>query len=202
MASKYRNARIKKLKIYTENEINNCQSEMEKSRLRFWNDKAEELATSNRTANESKLTLMGIIDVDWTMRKTSLIQEEAKALADAQNLIRKPDDQVPQLKKGKRDTIPKNLDRMAAAHAATESYDREMKKIKDIFKKSSRKEKEKMQKEYERQETRLNGAYSELKRAQDATLKSIRGKRKVIDEYLTSISPQEEGQKHDLQEGD
>ena len=44
-------------------------------------------------------------------------------------------------------------------------------------KRASSKEKEELKKQL------LDGAYTELKRAQDATPKSIRGKRKSLDEF-------------------
>ena len=68
---------MKKMKIYSEKEIDNAASVMEKTRRNFWNVKAEQLCTKTKTACLNKQILMGIIDVSWTLRKTALIEEEA-----------------------------------------------------------------------------------------------------------------------------
>ena len=192
MTHKYRNAKMKNLKIYSEEEINTAPSKMERTRRHFWNEKAEQLATRQATAGQSKSTLIGIIDVAWTLRKTALIDVEARELKDKESVIVRTYDEPPKSKKGtqKKQTIPKNLDRMAAAHAAVERLDKEMEEYRELQKRASSKEKEELKKKFGKSKQLLDGAYTELKRAQDAALKSIRGKRKSLDEFLKSKESQ------------
>lgn len=62
---------------------------MEKTRRRFWNEKAEQVTTKKNTAGLDKLTLMGIIDVSRTMRKTSLIEDESRKVLDEEEILLK-----------------------------------------------------------------------------------------------------------------
>lgn len=47
---KYLNAKMKNMKVYTEQELKSPQSELKRKRRRFWNDKAEQLAKSPKTS--------------------------------------------------------------------------------------------------------------------------------------------------------
>lgn len=65
---------------------------MERKRRRFWNEKAEQLVESSKTSHCGKTTIAGIIDVAWTLRKTSFIEEEArKLIQDEKELFTKDD---------------------------------------------------------------------------------------------------------------
>ena len=65
---------------------------MERKRRRFWNEKAEQLVKSSKTSHCGKTTIAGIIDVAWTLRKTSFIEEEArKLIQDEKELFTKDD---------------------------------------------------------------------------------------------------------------
>ena len=68
---------------------------MERTRRHFWNEKAEQLATRQATAGQSKSTLIGIIDVAWTLRKTALIDVKARELKDKENVIVRTYDEPP-----------------------------------------------------------------------------------------------------------
>ena len=98
--NKYRNAKMKKMKIYSEKEVYNATSEMEKTRRNFWNEKAEQLCTQTKTAGQNKQTLMGIIDVSWTLRKTALI-EEARKTTDEEVVISRHEATKPRIQKKK-----------------------------------------------------------------------------------------------------
>lgn len=106
MTHKYRNAKMKNLKIYSEEEINTAPSKMERTRRHFWNEKAEQLTTRQATAGQSKSTLIGIIDVAWTLRKTALIDVEARELKDKDNVIVRTYDETPKSKKGTQKNKP------------------------------------------------------------------------------------------------
>ena len=141
----WKNARMKNIKIYSEKEIEEAKSCLEKKRRRFWNEKAEQLATSPKTANCDKTTIGGIIDVSWTLRKTSMIEGDArKVLDDAKILLENPVSSAKKWKLGnqKRETLPKNLDRLAAAHSVVESLDSDLKNVRPILTLSNEKVKE------------------------------------------------------------
>ena len=181
--NRYINARMKKLKIYTDEEINSPISEMEKKRRRFWNEKAEQVAKSQKTANLNKMAMIGIIDVAWTIRKTEFVEKTL----DEQKVMVRTEFKTKLKSTQKKETIPKNLDRMAAAHSAVENIDKDIQDSRNSFEKAtSIKERNKYRKEYERKKKILDGAYTELKRAQEATAKSIKTKRKQLDTILKS----------------
>lgn len=110
---------------------------MERKRRRFWNEKAEQLVKSSKTSHCGKTTIAGIIDVAWTLRKTSFIEEEARKLIQDEKELFTKDDTACGNKLGqqKNDTIAKNLDRMAAAHLAVESHCADIEKCRKEFKK-------------------------------------------------------------------
>ena len=184
----YQHAKMKNIKIYSEQEIESSKSELEKKRRIFWNEKAEQLSKSQMTYNLPKTTLIGIIDVSWTLRKTALIEGEARKILDDEQLLSSNDDvAVRKLGSQKKETIPKNLDRMAAAQLAVENQDKEIKKCQEAFKGArSVAEKGKHTQRYNRNKVLMDGSYTELKRAQDATMKSIKVKREQLEGRLKS----------------
>ena len=180
---------MKNIKIYTEEEIANPKSEMERKRRRFWNEKAEQLVKSCKTSHCGKTTIAGIIDVAWTLRKTSFIEGGArKLMEDEKELFAKDEiESGRKLGQQKSDTIAKNLDRMAAAHLAVERHDGDIEKCQKEFKKGkSLQEKNASTVKYKRQKALIDGAYTELKRAQEATLKSIKIKRQQLEIRLSA----------------
>lgn len=72
---------------------------------------------------------------------------------------------------------------MAAAHAVLEKVNEEMEKGKELMKNVSMKKKEELKEEF-RKKVHLDASYTELKRAQDAALKAINGKKKFLNEQL------------------
>ena len=192
-ANKYHNATLKKLKIYTDEEIDAANSEMERKRRRFWNNKAEQVATSKKTANLKKTTQMGIIDVAWTLRKTAFIETDARKTLDEEKVLfrRREYERVTKAAQ-KKETIPKNLDRMAAAHAAVEKADKELNDYRMNFEKArTEKERQAARQEFEVRQTFMDGAFTELKKAQDATIKSVKAKRKELDQKLNVTDSEE-----------
>lgn len=187
--NKYINAKMKNIKIYTEEEIASPKSEMERKRRLVWNEKAEQLSKSSKTSNCGKTTIAGIIDVSWTLRKTSFIEGEARKLIEDEKELFANDDIESGSKLGqqKSDTIAKNLDPMAAAHLTVESHDAEIEKCQKEFKKGkSIQEKIASTVKCKRQKALIEGAYTELKRAQEATLKSIKTKRQQLEVRLSA----------------
>ena len=190
---KYLNAKMKNMKVYTEQELKSPQSELERKRRRFWNDKAEQLAKSPKTSHCNKTTLAGIIDVSWTLRKTGMIEGDARKLIHDEKELCAGEDEVNKLGKQKKETLAKNLERMAAAHAAVETLDAELEKCKQSFQMGniSVKEKSALKAEYNGKKDLMDGAYTELKRAQEASVKAIKIKRQQLDVHLSKKEEEE-----------
>lgn len=90
--NKYINAKMKNIKIYTEEEIASPKFEMERKRRRFWKEKAERLSKSSKTSHCGKTTIAGIIDISWTLWKTSFIEGEARKLIEDEKELFANDD--------------------------------------------------------------------------------------------------------------
>lgn len=198
-SNRYRNAKLKQFKIFTEEEIGRAGSNMERRRREFWNNKAEQICTNKETSRLGKTAMTGIIDVSWTLRKTTFIEEDVKHTEDQEKSLR---ENMPKFKAGKlhqkKETIHKNMERMSLAHTAFVSVDREMSTArKNAQKCKGKAEKDKLGKECERIKILLNGAYTELKRAQDAAMKSLKVKRDFLDRQLKSFKEGDDDDKED-----
>ena len=189
MRTPYYHAKTNNMKIYSPKEIESATG-MEKKRRQFWNDKAEQLAQNKKTRNQSKTVLSGLIDVSWTLRKTSMLESDVKKLLDEEKvLFRKDDVAGKKLGTQKKDTISKNVERMSAAHHAVEGIDQEVEKVQEAFQAAQTLvDRRKYSKEYERKKLVLDGAYTELKRAQDALTKSMKAKERDIENRLAERS--------------
>ena len=189
MRTPYYHAKTNNMKIYSPKEIESATG-MEKKRRQFWNDKAEQLAQNKKTRNQSKTVLSGLIDVSWTLRKTSMLESDVKKLLDEEKvLFRKDDVAGKKLGTQKKDTISKNVERMSAAHHAVEGIDQEVEKVQEAFQAAQTLvDRRKYSKEYERKKLLLDGAYTELKRAQDALTKSMKAKERDIENRLAERS--------------
>ena len=74
---------------------------------------------------------------------------------------------------------------MAAAHAAVEKADKELNDYRMNFEKArTEKERQAARQEFEVRQTFMDGAFTELKKTQDATIKSVKAKRKELDQKL------------------
>ena len=189
MQTPYYHAKTNNMKIYSPKEIESATG-MEKKRRQFWNDKAEQLAQNKKTRNQSKTVLSGLIDVSWTLRKTSMLESDVKKLLDEEKvLFRKDDVAGKKLGTQKKDTISKNVERMSAAHHAVEGIDQEVEEVQEAFQAAQTLvDRKKYSKEYERKKLLLDGAYTELKRAQDALTKSMKAKERDIENRLAERS--------------
>jgi hypothetical protein len=190
MRDPFRHARMRGLKIYKEEEIANTKAELEKTRRRFWNDKAEQLSTHPSTANLAKSAIHGIIDVAWTLRKTSFIEDDARKLeSDEKDSFHDEDSTTTTRKLGKqkKDTISKNLERLAVAPDSLVKADKKVEQCRDKFPNAkTESEKSKIMEQYKELKITLDGVYTELKRAQDAATKSIRHKKQLLNERLNT----------------
>ena len=75
--SRFSAARARKVKIFSQQEIDESVG-MQKSYRQFWNDKAEELCSSNALKNFKPGEIQGAINVAWTLKKTEILKEDLK----------------------------------------------------------------------------------------------------------------------------
>ena len=148
------------------------------------------MASSAQTAGCDQTTISDITDVSWTLRKTSFIEGGARNfIEDAKILLDNPDSNYKKRKLGnqKKETLPKNLDRMSAAHLAVESIDSEVQECQTKFKAVKKRSQRKLfTNDYKRKKVLLDSAYTELKRAQEEIVKSIHVQRQQINSSLES----------------
>ena len=126
---------------------------MEKKRRQFWNEEANELAKNRETRDQSKTVLCGIVNVFWTLHKTSMREAKDKKLTeDKKVLILKRRRHEWETWKQKKDTILKNADRMSAAHQAVEEHDQRVTGVQKLFKEAKTiADRKKSTKEYKRE---------------------------------------------------
>ncbi|KXJ18933.1 hypothetical protein AC249_AIPGENE25670 [Exaiptasia diaphana] len=165
-------AEAKGLKMYSDKEIRQASSEMERRYREFWNEKGNQLCREPATKHKSKSALHGIIDVSWTLRKTTLLESMVNITVNEENAVM---EEKPGKGKQKKNTLGKNLDRMKSAHAEVVSLDEELIQLKKD-KNSNRAQ--------ATTKTLLDGAYTNLKRAQEALSKSIKQRRRQIEQEL------------------
>lgn len=185
MGDRYRHARQKGLKIYEKKEIEAAKSDLERMRRLFWNEKCEQLSTRSETANQEKYAIIGIIDVARTLRKTTLLEEESRKLTmDEQELFGADEcllsTSLPGRGKQKASTIPHNIDRMNIISENFLQVDREMTNCKKKLQHADAIEKKKLHERLKQLKIRLDGSYTELKRAQDALSKALKHKRDTL----------------------
>lgn len=182
----YCHAKAKNLKLYSQEDINSA-SGLEKKWCEFWNEKAKQLAKNKKTRQQSKTALAGIIDVSWTLHKTSMLETEAKKILDDEKVLFRKEDVTSRKGSQKKETIPNNIERMSAAHEAVEELDKKMTNRRDAFESAKTSSlRKKNTKKYKKEQLLLDGAYTELKHAQDALTKSMKVKRKEIEDRLRS----------------
>ena len=87
----------------------------------------------------------------------------------------------------KKETIPKNLQRMETANFNVQRANANLEKVKEEFEKAkSTVEEEKIKKQWKRSKDDMDEAYTKLKQAQDATMKALVVKQQQLEKYLTS----------------
>ena len=180
---------MKGVKIYTDSEIQQARSDLERKRRLFWNEKMEQPCSDPKQARHDKTTLCGMVDVSWTLRKSGMLETEANKVLYQEQVVLRGGEATTKKKLGtqKRETIPKNMDRMNAAHQQVETLDGALIKLRQNHSEtSSMEQKKKIKKEFENKTALLDGAYSELKRAQEALSKSLSQKRMEMERVLAS----------------
>ena len=178
---------MKRWKVFTEAEIAGASSKMEQTRRKFWNDKAEQLASLKpERSGMNKTTVSGIIDVSWTLRKTAIIENNVNETLDKEKIILGQDG-MKKIGSQKKETIPKNLQRMETANLNVQRANANLEKVKEEFEKAkSTVEEEKIKNQWKRSKDDMDEAYTKLKQAQDATMKALVVKQQQLEKYLTS----------------
>ena len=156
---------MKRWKVFTE---------AEQTRRKFWNDKAEQLASLKpERSGMNKTTVSGIIDVSWTLRKTAIIENNVNETLDKEKIILGQDG-MKKIGLQEKETIPKNLQRMETANLNVQRANANLEKVKEEFEKAkSTVEEEKIKKQWKRSKDDMDEAYTKLKQAQDATMKAL-----------------------------
>ena len=145
-------------------------SNLEKMRRQFWNEKCEQLCTCSETANQGKYAITGVIDVAWTLRKTTMLTDECRKLemdkremfSDEECALSTSKYAVPRKAKGKGkqkvSTIPHNLDCMNIAQENVLAADAEMAACKEKLKHADGNEKNKITEPLKQLQTTLDGS--------------------------------------------
>ena len=82
--------------------------------------------------------------------------------------------------------LSKNVERMNVAHISVENANKEIEENRQNFKDSrSIQERTSLKNEYVMKKKILDGAYTELKRAQDATLKAIKVRQTLLNDTIS-----------------
>ena len=168
----YQHASLRKLKIYSQPEINSSKG-LEKVRRHFWNTKGEEVCRDKTLRTWTKTALHGVIDTSWTLKKTALLAMEAnKILNEKKGNMGKT--------KQREGTLAQNLERTLAKHSELLSINSKLAALNDP-ENTTRDKKSKI----EKLETSAREAMGELKRAQESARKAIenRGKSKTWPAY-------------------
>lgn len=132
--------RARKVKIFSEQEINKSIG-MQKSYRQFWNDKAEELCSSNALKHFKPGKIQGAINVAWSLKKTEILKEELEEI----NMEITTQCTGSALKKGQmsKSTVEKNTTHVDAAISAVKETQKklatERQKYLESTKKSERK---------------------------------------------------------------
>lgn len=106
----FQNASFRKLKIYSNTEINMSQG-LEKICWQFWNFKGEELCSDEKLKKWKASALHGVIDTAWTLKKNPLLVLEANKLKDSE-----PQDLDTNKKWQKAGTLDENVKRTLTNH--------------------------------------------------------------------------------------
>ena len=188
MKQEFRRAKQMGIKIYNPKEIKEAKSEMEKARRQFSNEKAEQLCTRAETANIGKTAMYGIIDVAWTLKKTFLLQDEARKLMQNERELfsdQKNETWERSTRKQKSKTIENNIVRMEIAHQSVLTKDKQLENIKEKYNGcNSEEERVTVEKGKKCVKTEFDGAYTELKRSQEALTKALKHKKELLEKRL------------------
>ena len=174
----YSAARARKVKIHSEQEIQNA-SEMVKLYRVFWNNKAEEICSSQALKQFLPGQIQGAINVAWTIEKAKYIKREAAEVEQEvgpgcpEHLVKKFADS--------KKTIERNTKCMEAAHNSVKQFQEKLSSARyELFQANYKTERGKATVKIDTLEKKLEGALSELRKSEDSLWKAIDNKKKLI----------------------
>lgn len=186
----YSAARARKVKVFTESEIE-VSTGLRKVYRRFWNDKAEEICSS-RSLNKFKPgEIQGAINVAWTLEKTRHLKEEMEKVnmesgqqCQSKAVLRKLQTSAK--------TIDKNSLRVENAHETLSKTQKELTNARfELFQSANSCQHKNALEKIEKQEKDLEANLTELRKAQDALRKSLDVKRKLLNSMDAAESEKE-----------
>lgn len=171
----FQNASLKKLKVYSNAEINASKG-LEHIRRQFWNFKGEQLCSDQKLKKWKASALHGVIDTAWTLKKTPLLVLEENKLKDsAQDLDNSK-------KRQKAGTLDENITRTLTKHKTLLNVNAELTALNDAQNTTCGKKGK-----IEKLENAARAAIGELKTAQESLRKAIENRKpKVAESYQVS----------------
>lgn len=113
----YSAARARKVKIFTESEIEMCAG-IQKEYRKFWNEKAEEIRSNSYLKSFKPGEIQGAINVAWTLEKTRHLKEDMDKLEGEIDKSCNLSNAVLKKVQSSNKTIERNSKRVESAHEA------------------------------------------------------------------------------------
>lgn len=198
----YSAARARKVKLYSDREIQGA-SGMVKLYRAFWNNKAEEICSSQALKQFTQGEVQGAINVAWIIEKATHIKNEAKEL-EIDVGPGCPDHMVKKFTESKK-TLERNTKRMEAAKNSLTQIQGKLDNARhELFNSKNKVERTEALTKIENVEKDLEKELTELRKAEDSLRKSVDNKRKLLSaqSQLPSDDRRPEGDYDTRPEGD
>jgi hypothetical protein len=172
------------LKLFDKNEIEDPKiATIEKERRIFWNSLVNSICSQKQFKGWSVQALNGLIDTEWTLRKTELLQLDADQAIDKINSTQKANSHKTDVREKK---IQQILDRLLLLDFQRKKV---YKKIEDLHEqlKHSATAHTKVQDQIALEEDNLDKVFTELKSCQSSLQQSIANSSKTI-EYSAEVA--------------
>ena len=189
----YSAARARKVKIFTESEIERCTG-IQKVYQKFWNEKAEEICSNSYLKAFKPGEIQGAINVAWTLEKTRHLKEDMEKM---QGEIVQPcnlSNAVLKKMQSSNKTIERNRKRVESAHETlSKSQNALMEERFELFKSTNGDQRRIAVEKIEKRERELAANLTELRRTHDALRKALDIKRKLLDNLDAADQQEKDG---------
>ena len=175
----YSFARARKVKIFTESEIEGSAG-LQKVYRKFWNEKAEEICSNNNLKSFKAGEVQGAINVAWTLEKSRHLKEDIDKMKEEMS---QPCSSNAVAKKviASNKTIEKNSNRVERAHKELSKTQNELMEARlELFRSTNGSQRKDFIAKIEQREKTLDADLTELRKAQDALRKALDIKRKLL----------------------
>ena len=187
----YSAARARKVKIFTESEIEMCTG-IQKVYRAFWNKKAEEICSNSHLKTFKPGEIQGAINVAWTLEKTRHLKEDMDKLHEESGQSCNLSNVVLKKVQSSNKAIERNNKRVEGAHETLSKTQKALTEERfELFKSSNGGQRRTVVQKIEKREEELATNMTELRRAQDALRKALDRKRKLLAD-LDAADDQEE----------